>query len=208
MKPSNLAVRAVAFALFLGAHGVSRSAAPPADARPMIVISASSADVATLDPDRATNFGDLGVVSEIFNGLVRFTPGSADPNAVEPDLAIDWQASADKTVWTFHLRKGVQFHGGYGEMKADDVVFSVRRAADPKQSSFAADFAVIDKVEALDDYTVRFTLKHPSAAFLGLVANYHGGSVLSKAAVEKLGKKFGQAPIGTGPFVFTQLVTQ
>ncbi|MGT2476513.1 ABC transporter substrate-binding protein [Paraburkholderia terrae] len=208
MKHTNLAAKAIAFVLLLGGLSVAHSAAPPVDVRPMMVISASSADVATLDPDRATNFGDLGVVSEVFNGLVRLAPGSADPDRIEPDLATSWDASADKTVWTFRLRKGVQFHGGYGEMKADDVVYSVRRAADPKRSSFAADFAVVDKVEALDDYTVRFTLKHPSASFLGLVANYHGGSVVSQAAAERLGKKFGQSPIGTGPFAFSQLVTQ
>jgi peptide/nickel transport system substrate-binding protein len=208
MNLSNFSVTAIALALLIGADGIALSAAPPVDKRPTIVISASSADVATLDPDRATNFGDLGVVSEIFNGLVRIAPGSSDPKAVEPDLATDWEASSDKTVWTFRLRKGVQFHGGYGEMKADDVVYSVQRAADPKRSSFAADFSIIETVEALDQYTVRFRLKHPSAAFLGLLANYHGGSVISKVAAEKRGRGFGQDPIGTGPFEFRQLVTQ
>ncbi|WP_087660734.1 ABC transporter substrate-binding protein, partial [Caballeronia terrestris] len=128
--------------------------------------------------------------------------------SLQPDLAASWQSSEDKTVWTFDLRRGVAFHGGYGEMRAEDVVYSMQRAADPKRSSFAADFLMIEKVEALDDYTVRFTLRRPYAGFLGLVANYHGGSILSKAAAEKLGKGFGQAPIGTGPFAFSQLVTQ
>ncbi|SCK19064.1 peptide/nickel transport system substrate-binding protein [Variovorax sp. HW608] len=179
-----------------------------ADARPVLTISSGFADVTTMDPHRATAIGDKGVVSSLFDGLVRFPPGSADPKTLQPDLAEKWEVSSDNRVWTFRLRKGVQFHGGYGELKAADVVFSLRRAADPKRSSFAANFAIVDKIEALDEYTVRITLRYPDAAFLGRVSNYHGGNIVSKAAAEKLGDQFGQTPIGTGPFAFGEHVTQ
>ncbi|CAM4045679.1 ABC transporter substrate-binding protein [Bordetella tumulicola] len=174
----------------------------------MLRISSGAADNATLDPHRATSTVDKGVASEMFDGLVRFPPGSADPQALEADLAESWETSSDSKVWTFHLRKGVRFHGGYGEMQAEDVVYSLQRAADPKRSSFAATFAGVDKVEAVDDYTVRVTLKYPDAGFLGRVSDYHGGNIVSKKAAEKLGDKFGAAPIGTGPFAFGEHVTQ
>ena len=45
--------------------------------------------------------------------------------AVERDLAEGWTTSDDGTVWTFKLRKGVQFHKGFGEMTAEDVKFSL-----------------------------------------------------------------------------------
>lgn len=176
--------------------------------RPLITIASGASDNATLDPHRATSTNDKGVVAEMFNGLVRFPPGSADPKSLQPDLAEKWTASADSKVWTFTLRRGVRFHGGYGELKAADVVYSIKRAADPARSSFAANFSGIEKVESVDDYTVRFTLKYPDAAFLGLVSNYHGGNIVSKVAAEKLGEKFGQTPIGTGPFAFAQHVAQ
>lgn len=179
-----------------------------ADPRPIITISSGTADVSTLDPHRATAIGDKGIAAEMFDGLVRFEPGSADPKALQPDLAEKWEASADNKIWTFKLRKGVKFHGNYGELKAADVVFSILRAADPKRSSFAANFAIVDKVVAVDEYTVRVSLKYPDAAFLGRVSNYHGGLIVSKAAAEKLGDKFGQTPIGTGPFAFSDHVTQ
>ncbi len=177
-------------------------------ARPTLRVSSGAADNATFDPHRATSTHDKGVVSQMFNGLVRFPPGSADPTKLEPDLAESWDVSDDRKVWTFHLRKGVQFHGNYGEMKADDVVYSLERAADPKRSSFASTFVGMDNVEALDDYTVRVTLKYPDAGFLGRVSNYHGGNIVSKKAAEKLGNKFGASPIGTGPFAFSEHVTQ
>lgn len=178
------------------------------DPRPVIIVSSPIADVTTLDPHRSTLIGDKGMVSELFDGLVRFPPGSADPKALQPDLAEKWEASADNKVWTFHLRHDVQFHGGYGELKASDVVYSLQRAADPKRSSFAANFGGISKIDAIDAYTVRITLKYPDASFLGRVSNYHGGNIVSKAAAEKMGEKFAQTPIGTGPFAFEQHVTQ
>jgi len=206
--PSAPAVKTISLMLALAlCAGVSDVFAQARD-RPLITISSGASDNATLDPHRATSTYDKGVVAEMFNGLVRFPPGSASPKDLQPDLAEKWVASPDSKTWTFTLRHGVQFHGGYGELKAADVVYSIKRAADPARSSFAANFAGIDKVEAIDDYTVRFLLKSSDAAFLGLVSNYHGGNIVSKAAAEKLGEKFGQTPIGTGPFSFAQHVTQ
>ena len=41
-----------------------------------------------------------------------------------PRLAEKWEASPDLKEWTFYLRKGVQFHYGFGEFTAKDVVHS------------------------------------------------------------------------------------
>ena len=176
--------------------------------RSMLRVSSGASDNATLDPHRATSTADKGVVQMMFNGLVRFPPGSADPKALEPDLALNWSASQDSKTWTFKLRPGVKFHGDNGELTASDVVYSIERAADPKRSSFAANFEIIDRIEATDPLTVVFHLKYPDAAFLGRVSNYHGGNIVSKKAAEAAGDKFGAAPVGTGPFMFGEHVTQ
>ena len=191
----------------LGLAGVTTGSAIAAE-RPVLRVSSGAADNATFDPHRATSTHDKGVVSQMFNGLVRFPPGSADPTKLESDLAESWEASEDNRVWTFKLREGVQFHGDFGELKAEDVVYSIERAADPQRSSFAAGFAGIEKVEALDDYTVRITLEYPDAAFLGRVSDYHGGNIVSKKAATEAGNQFGGKPIGTGPFAFQEHVTQ
>ncbi|GJD51379.1 Glutathione-binding protein GsiB [Methylobacterium crusticola] len=183
--------------------GALIAAACPAAAK-TLTIGMAAADVSQLDPFRATTTQDKPVVSWIFNGLVRFKPGSTSLETLEPDLAESWTRSEDGRTWTFRLRKGVKFHGDYGEMTADDVVFSLRRAADPKSSSFATDYAAFETVEAPDPYTVRITLRQPVPSLLGLVANYHGGNVLSRRAVEALGADFRLKPVGTGPFAFTE----
>ncbi|PWC31043.1 ABC transporter substrate-binding protein [Azospirillum sp. TSO35-2] len=179
-----------------------------AQAQSVLRVGAMAGDLVTLDPHRATTSQDVGLVSWMFNGLVRFPPGSANPDAIEPDLAERWETSADGRVWTFHIRKSVRFHGDWGEVTADDVVFSLKRAADPKSSSFAGDYAGIDSITASDGSTVVITLKEPDLKLLGLLSNYHGGNIVSRKAVEALGEAFKTKPVGTGPFSFTDYQPQ
>lgn len=193
--------------LFAALLSAGLSAGAPAAMAETLQIGIGTSDIQTLDIHRATGFDSM-LLSYVFNGLVRFPPGSADPAKLEPDLAERWEESPDHLVWTFHLRKGVQFHGGNGELHADDVVFSLTRAADPKQSSQAAAFEPFAKVEALDDYTVRITLKRPTPGFLGLVANYRGGNITSRKAAEKPGANLAAQPVGTGPFQIVEHVSQ
>ena len=165
-------------------------------------------EIKTLDPHRASATGEKGPMSWVFNGLVRFPPGSADPQDLEPDLAESWTSSEDGTEWIFTLRQGVSFHGDWGELTAEDVVYSLERAKDPERSSFAAAYEAFETIEAVDDYTVRIVLANPVPGFLGLVANYHGGNIVSKAAAEEAGQGFGTHPVGTGPFAFQRHDTQ
>jgi peptide/nickel transport system substrate-binding protein len=136
------------------------------------------------------------------HGLVRLKPGSINPAEIEPDLAERWESSADGKTWTFHLRRGVKFHGDFGEVTADDVVFSLKKAAQPSTSAFSADFRALDTVEAVDPYTVRIVLKENVPSLLGLVTNYSGGFIISKKAYEARGDSFVRNPIGSGPFAF------
>ncbi|EPX80532.1 extracellular solute-binding protein, family 5 [Salipiger mucosus DSM 16094] len=167
-----------------------------------------NSDVTNLDPHRATATTDKALAGWMFNGLVRFPPGSANPADIEPDLAESWEASEDGLTWTFTLREDVPFHGAYGTVTAEDVVYSLNRAASTDTSSFAGDYAAFESIEAVDPKTVQITLSTPVAGFLGLVANYHGGNIVSKAAAEEMGESFNNNPVGTGPFMFEEAVTQ
>jgi peptide/nickel transport system substrate-binding protein len=165
-------------------------------------------DIGTLDPHRTSSTHEKTPISWMFGGLVRFKPGSADPAKIEGDLAEGWTESKDSRVWTFKLRRGVQFHRGYGEATAEDVVYSIARASDPKRSSFSSTFTQFEKVEALDPYTVRITLKTAVPSLLGLVSNYHGGMIVSSKADKELGEAFKLKPVGFGPFEFVEHQTQ
>ncbi len=172
-----------------------------------LTIAFDAGDVATLDPHRSATTVDRATVDMIFNGLVRYPPG--DQVKVEPDLATSWRVSPDGRVWTFTLRRGVFFHPypgnptGY-ELTSEDVLYSLKRAADSKRSSYAGEYSGIS-FEAVDPYTVRITIDKPisDTLFLAKFASYAGGMVVCRKAIEEKGDEwFKTNPVGTGPFRF------
>lgn len=173
-------------------------------AEQILRIGTLGSDAISLDPHMSTKSQDKIIFPMIFNGLVRFKPGTADLSAIEPDLAKSWEVSDDKLVWTFKLRKGVQFHGDFGELTAEDVVFSLKKAAEKKTSSAYKEYSEVQSIEAVDPYTVKITLSKKAPFFLGALVNYHGGFILSKKAWEKFGDQAAMNPVGTGPFAFSQ----
>jgi len=164
-----------------------------------------SGDIGTVDPHFAKSSDELPLIHAIFNGLLRFQPGSLDFDTLEGDLAESWETSADGLVWTFHLREGVEWHKGYGEFTAEDVKFSYERVVDPDVASrWSADYSNLELVEAVDAYTVKMYLTAPDPFFPLKVVGYHGGYIVPKAAVEALGDDFSLSPIGTGPFILEE----
>jgi peptide/nickel transport system substrate-binding protein len=174
-----------------------------AQTKTTLTVGIAAQDVGRLDPHFAASTIDRVLMPWIFDALVRFPPGSMDPAAIEPDLATSWKSSPDGKVWTFHLRHGVQWQGGYGEFTADDVLFSLKKAADPKTSAYSSELRSFAAVEALDPYTVKITLSQNVPSMLGILTNYSQGFIVSRKAAEKLGDEMDRHPIGTGPFAFS-----
>lgn len=155
----------------------------------------------SLDPAHQISSGDEGRVSILVNNaLMRYAAG--EDYALEPDLATGFEVSEDGKTYTFTLREGVVWHGGFGAFTAQDVKWSIERVLDPAtKSRNAGQFKDIERIEVIDDLTVRFHLKAPSAVFPHAVATFRGGFMMSKAAAEALGEDYGKQVIGTGPFV-------
>ena len=135
------------------------------------------------------------------------------------DLAESWDASADATVYTFHLREGVKFHDGE-PFTAEDVVFSFHAAANlATGSAYASNLGPIvgaeaftngetdsiDGVRAVDDNTVEIELNEPDAYFLQVLAQIYilPEHILGSIAPEDIpGSDFSlNSPIGTGPYM-------
>jgi peptide/nickel transport system substrate-binding protein len=124
---------------------------------------------------------------------------------IEGDLAESWSQPTD-TTYVFKLRKGVKWHNkppvNGRELTADDVVFSVNHFLTVKGNANAYMLKSLDKVEAVDKYTVKFTLKEPFVWFLDMLSNPHAVAIVAKEAVDKHGdlKKW-ESVVGTGPWM-------
>ncbi len=161
-------------------------------------------DIRTLDPYFSTSVGETPIVEFVYEGLTKFPDGVIDPARIQPALAESWNVSPDGLAWTFKLRKGVQFHGGHGEMTADDVIFSYERLKSDKTASpFRQNLAAIKKMEKVDPYTVRLYTEVPEPNLPALLLNANKGYIMSKAALEK-GIDVKTHPVGTGPFEYAE----
>lgn len=169
----------------------------------------SAADVGTLDPHYASGTQDRALVDLVLNALLRFKPG--DTTQFEPDLATALPqptTEAGNQVWSFTLRSGVMCHPIEGvpayELTSDDVVYSLRKAANKDTSAYASDYAGMS-FAAPSPTTVTITLDKPlsTALFYPRVANYSGGYVMCRKPAEKLGADgIKTHPVGTGPFMY------
>jgi peptide/nickel transport system substrate-binding protein len=147
---------------------------------------------------------DRDLVALIFNGLTRV----GAQGTIMPDLAEDWDISADGTTYTFYLRQDVLWHDG-APFTANDVVYTINAMQNPNYpgSPALAELWRSVVVEQLDTYTVRFLLREPYAPFLdyttiGILPVHILGSV----PVEALGdSQFSAKPIGTGPFMVAEV---
>lgn len=166
------------------------------------LIYARSADAVTLDPALAQDDESYKVISNIFEGLVRFKPGGTE---VEPCLAEAWQVSADSREWTFYLRKNVNFHDGT-PFNAEAVLFSIERQMPPRHTENMVYapfvFGMVESVKAVNSYTIKFILKYPYAPFLNNLAMPAAAPMVSPIAVSASGNNFSSNPVGTGPLKF------
>ena len=113
---------------------------------------------------------------------------------VEPLLCEGYEILEEGLLYEYKLKQGVTFHNGE-EMKASDVVFSLNRAKE--SPTMYSVMALVESVEAIDDYTVQVKLVQPFAPFYHLIG---GVAIVSEKAATEAGEEFVTNPCGTGAF--------
>jgi peptide/nickel transport system substrate-binding protein len=176
-----------------------------------IFVFARGGDAVSLDPSEVTDSESENVSQSILETLVTFAEGKT---VVEPLLATKWVESDGGLTYTFTLREGVTFHDGTDFNAAAVVANFDRWMSASDQERFYMYGAVfggfkgdenhaLESVEAVDEHTVKFTLKYLKPTFLKDLA-LTPFSISSPTAVEKHGEKYSSNPVGTGPFIFEE----
>src|SRR3954451_2517299 len=193
MKPLFRSIVAVAMA-------AAALAAAPAFAAKDVVFAVAST-FTTTDPYDANDTLSQAMAKSFYEGLYGF---DKDMKMI-PVLAESYEVSKDGLVYTVKLKHGIKFHDGT-DFKADAVKVNLERVTNPenKLKRYGLYNNNIAKVEAVDDYTARITLKTPFSPFMSQLA--HPSTVMiSPAALAKYGNKdIAFHPVGTGPFKFVE----
>ena len=191
--------------------------------------------IASLDPVQISDVYSGDEAGKVYEGLYEFHPLKR-PYELVPNLAESMPVvSEDGLSYTVKLKKGVLFHddecfpNGKGrEVKIDDLIYSLKRLADPKNQARGwwildekivglnewrdkyakADATNYDDAIAglnkIDDYTIEFKFKRPYPQFLYGLA-MPSTSIVAKEAVTKYGQEFLNHPVGTGAFTLKKL---
>jgi peptide/nickel transport system substrate-binding protein len=169
----------------------------------------SSGDPPTLNPYENLTYLSQHPAAAHYSRLLRSTGGKdilpGDNTKLEGDVAAKLPEQPDDVTYVFPLKTNVKFHdkapvsGRAFTAKDVTAVWEIFRT----KSQNAPAFNLIDKVEAPDEKTVKFTLKEPYAPFLMVNASSPEGLWLIAPETFDSGK-VQTDPIGTGPFIFRQ----
>ncbi len=158
------------------------------------------------DPQQTLAFPTMVAMSFTHSRLVKVKAGpsvKSGTSPIEPDLAESWSQPSD-TTYLFKLRRGVRWHPkppvNGRELTAEDVKYTYERFLLPANPNRGL-LEQVDKIEAVDKHTVKFTLKEPFAWFLDALASTSTW-IIAKEAVEQFGDlKKPESCIGTGPWM-------
>jgi oligopeptide transport system substrate-binding protein len=166
---------------------------PPAD---VVIINYSEPQ--SLDPAIVAAQPDMRIVSGMFEGLTRVDPKTG---GAIPGLAERWEISPDGRIYTFHLRTNLLWSTGE-PIRAVDVVYSWIRTLNPATASdYSGQLFYVKNAEAfnagktnaaavgiaaLDPFTVRVELNHPTVFFLDVCA-MPLATVVPRQTIEKFG---------------------
>jgi oligopeptide transport system substrate-binding protein len=170
-----------------------------------------------IDPSQAFESEGIQVDNALFDPLLRY---DAKTLAIVPCVAESYEANADATVWTFHLKKGTKFHNGR-EVVAGDFKYAWERLSNPDlaagygfllsmikgyQDYWDKKATEITGIKAVDDYTLEVTMNESFGEFDYIVA-FNDTVPIPKEEVEGKAEAFALMPIGNGPFKMVEPMT-
>lgn len=176
---------------------------PAAEFKDTITVALDSDPVA-LDPTLVSDGNSATVIKAVMEGLMGFEQGTGE---LIPVLAESYKFSDDGKEVVFNLRSGVKFHDGT-DFNADAAIFNVNRQLPENKTEEMPNagtiYGNVEKVEKVDDLTIKFTLVNPDVTFLTALALNPGCEMVSPTAFEADPEAFKKSPVGTGSYKFVE----
>lgn len=181
-----------------------------AAATPRLRVALASLGGEQMDPAIEARASVFEIWLMVYENLVEIGPN----NELAPGLAESWSVDETGKIWTFKLREGVQFHDGWGEMTAEDAVFSLNRWMDKRVTAPSRSLLVsaVEKIEQIDTYRFAVHTRRVVASLPYLMSPHEAvtGIVFSKKHLTEAGgadftaqsDALNKQPVGTGPYRF------
>ena len=184
-------------AILVAAAIAATLAAPAARAETVLTVVPHS-NLSILDPIWTTAYMSRNHGYMIYDTLF----GTDEQARIQPQMVDTWTVSADKKVYDFKLRAGLQFHDG-APVTGEDVVASLARWG-KRDSMGGALFTFVDKLEATGKDSFRITLKEPAGFVLEALGKPSSNVpfIMPKRVAETPPDKQITEYIGSGPYVF------
>ena len=171
-----------------------------------VLVVGAFADAQNLNPILASDSASFWAIGRIFGSMID-TDHLTGAN-IPGDLAEGWEVTDDGLTLTFHLRQGLKWSDGE-DFNAEDVLFTFQALMSGEVESPRLDnVALVESVEAPDDYTVVFKLKEPQCSILddlglGILPEH----IFPEGFASINGHDFNTNPtVGIGPFLFDEWV--
>ncbi len=151
--------------IMVGSLIAACTCAPKAEQAPPLIIGTTDS-VTDLDPAQSYDFHTWEIHHNTMDTLLNYIPGTTE---LEPGLAEEYDVSADGLEYTFKLREGLKFPDGTA-FNADAVVWSINRVMRLEGDPNWLVTSFVDRVEKVDENTVKFVLQDAVGFFPLLVA--------------------------------------
>ncbi|MGM0900925.1 MAG: ABC transporter substrate-binding protein [Bacillota bacterium] len=160
-------------------------------------------EIESLNPLASTSMQDFQVTRLIYDTLVKITDSGEPENWGAKSVE---DANGDGLTYLITLREGMKFHDGE-KVTAKDVQFSFNLVKEVESAAFSHLVEVVDKVEVVDELSVRITLKEAFAPFVNqtlshlyIFPQHYWGPILEKEGPKGVIENKNEQPIGSGPF--------
>ena len=171
---------------------------PPALAQDKVLRIVPHSNLAILDPIWTTAYMSRNHGYMIYDTLF----GTDEKNQVKPQMVEEWSASPDNRLWTFKLRKGLEFHDGK-PVTSEDVVASISRWG-KRDAMGSALMTFVDRMDTPAPDTFRIFLREACGFLLEALGKPSSNVlfIMPKRVADTDAFKQIEDYTGSGPYVF------